>query len=385
MFEKRKKVTVNAGSIIEKMLTAKILKEVDTKIYVFRYPYIFYYFTGRYIAYNLNSPDVKTQLEYMSDRLYNESFGNIIIFTCHFANNVDIIEEILMRAYMSLDKYEPFDFNKHREFFQRAQEKIEQTLLPKEIGSDSDVDANRQYELAHRDENGIRDGSIREPVEITDEMVSEESTPASVSSAMRIMDVLGQVLRNYPGDIDGELKLQIIDEIHKLGMRIMEVFFSATGILEDDLIFSVSEQAKKKVNPNIPAEVIQKTREFLSVMMARATRGMIHKIAACFQNEALLPAIHEIFSDKNSLSQDLVLQDLNFNLLKRPDVESVLALKNKLERNNEHFARTILRSIVAQYLRYNHCNRETRQKLCAGFQFSDDRVFLEKQKNLELL
>lgn len=44
IFETRKKVAVNTGSIIEKMLTAKILKEVDTKRYIFRYPYIFYYF-----------------------------------------------------------------------------------------------------------------------------------------------------------------------------------------------------------------------------------------------------------------------------------------------------------------------------------------------------
>lgn len=120
-------------------------------------------------------------------------------------------------------------------------------------------------------------------------------------------------------------------------------------------------------------------------MMAGATRGMIHKIAACFQNEALLPAIHETFSAADSLSQGLILQDLNFNLLKRPDVESVLAFKDELERNNEYFARTILQSIVAQYLRYNHCKRETRQRLCAGFQFSDDRVFVERQKALDLL
>lgn len=384
-FETRKKVAVNAGAIIEKMLAAKILKETSPKTYIYRYPYIFYYFTGRYIAYNLDESDVKAQLEYMSDRLYNESFGNIIIFTCHFANSVDIIENILLRAYISFDEYEPFDFNKHRNFFQRAQEKIDQALLPKEIGSDSDVDVNRQYELTQRDEKGIQDGTVREPMELTDEMALKESTLASVSSAMRIMDVLGQVLRNYPGDIDGELKLQIIDEIHKLGMRTMEVLFSTMGILEEDLILYISEQAKKKVNPNIRAEVVQKTREFLSVMMAGATRGMIHKIATCFQNEALLPAIHETFSVKNSLSQELILQDLNFNLLKRPDVESVLIFKKGLERNNEHFPRTILQSIVAQYLRHNHCSRETRQRLCAGFQFADDRVFVERQKSRELL
>lgn len=384
-YETRKKVSVNAGAIIKKMLAAKILKEVDVKTYIYRYPYVFYYFSGRYIAYNLDESDVKAQLEYMSGRLYNESFGNIIIFTCHFANSVDIIENILLRALVAFDKYEPFDFSKHRDYFQRAQEKIDQALLPKKIGSDSDVDVNRQRELTQRDEKGIQDGTVREATELTDEMALEESTLAGVSSAMRIMDVLGQVLRNYPGDIDGELKLQIIDEIHKLGMRTMEVLFTTLGIYEEDLIHYVSEQAKRKVNPNIPAEVIQKTRDFLSVLMASTTRGMIHKIATCFQNEALLPAIRETFASKESLSQELILQDLYCNLLKRPDVESVLMLKNRLEKNNEHFPQTILQSIVAQYLRHNHCSHETRQKLCAGFHFANDRILVEQHKNRELL
>ena len=151
------------------------------------------------------------------------------------------------------------------------------------------------------------------------------------------------------------------------------------------MILYISKHAKKKVSSNIRAEVIKKTRELLSVMMADAIRIMIHRIAVCFQNEALLPAIDETFSTKNSLSQRLVLQDLSFNLLKRPDVESALAFKNGLERKNEYFARTILQSIVAQYLRYNHCIRETRQRLCSGFGFSDNRVLVERQKNRGIL
>ncbi|HYE11409.1 MAG TPA: metallophosphoesterase, partial [Patescibacteria group bacterium] len=86
-FSSQKKVSVNPETLVNNMLTSRLIKEVGPNTFKFRYPYAFYYFSGRHIAYNLNNPEVKEQIDYMSQRLYNEKYGNIIIFICHFANN----------------------------------------------------------------------------------------------------------------------------------------------------------------------------------------------------------------------------------------------------------------------------------------------------------
>jgi len=105
-FKIKRKVYPDENEILNKMLSAKILIELGPNTYKFRYPYIFYYFSGRYLAYNLSAKEVKIQIDYMINRLYNDKYGNIIIFVCHFANNIEIIEDILLLAYLSLDKYE---------------------------------------------------------------------------------------------------------------------------------------------------------------------------------------------------------------------------------------------------------------------------------------
>ena len=57
---------------------------------------------------------------------------------------------------------------------------------------------------------------------IDDSISTEDKMFAEFSSAQKTMEVLGQIISNYPGDIDGKSKLEIIDEIHMLGMRLIE-------------------------------------------------------------------------------------------------------------------------------------------------------------------
>ena len=314
--KKKKIVNANEVEIIKRMLSAKLIEEVEIDTFKFRYPYIFYYFAGRYIAYNLNNNDVKKQIEYMNNRLYNETYGNIIIFVCHFANNIDIIEDILLHSYSLLDKYEEFDFNKHNEIFERSQIIIEDLLVPKDVGNDSDVEKNQNKVLEQRDEAGIQDGSIKKVNDMTDEEADKAKTLTSITTAMKIMDVLGQIIRNYPGDIDGDLKKLIIEEIHKLGMRIIETILITIGDIEKEFIEFIIELVKEK-NKNLNREqLIFEIKGLLSSILAGMARGMIKKIAFSLNNESLLPAVHETFIESKSISHKLVVQELLFNHIK---------------------------------------------------------------------
>ena len=114
--ENRHLIPVSSSAFIQRMVAARIIS-VDSSsgdTYRFMYPYIFYYFCGRYIAYHISESVVQEVVEYMSARLYNEVFGNIIIFVCHFANNSDIIDDVLINAYDTLEEYDAFDFTKKK-------------------------------------------------------------------------------------------------------------------------------------------------------------------------------------------------------------------------------------------------------------------------------
>ena len=379
-----KKITINCDSLISRMLESRLIVEIENDSYRFTYPYIFYYFAGRYIAYHLNSSDVIEMREYMCRHLYNEVYGSILIFVCHFSNNQDLIEEIVLNAMMLLDVYEPFDFSQHSEFFNRARARIEEFLIPKRIGTDRDVEKNKMTKLEQQDEQGILDGYVQEPAEVTDEVAEQEKQIASVASAMHTMDVLGQILKNYPGDIDGELKLVIIEQIHQVGMKIMQLLFSTLVTYEDGLIRFLAERARGKKASLLQPEVEQRTMEMLICLFAGAALSMISKIAFCLNNESLLPAIDEAFSKHPCSSQQLADCDLRVNKLKKFSVEDVIGWNGRLHRDKDWLTSTILRSIVAYYLRYNHCSTETRKKLCSEFKFQYDDSFVAREWQKQL-
>ena len=213
---------ISYDDLLKKMIEVKILyRDRDISngmVYRFKYPYIYYYFTGRYIAYHLNESNVKQKIKYMSAKLYNETYGNIIIFVCHFANSIDVIDDILENAYKTLEDYQAFDFQKSNPIFDQIKEVIE-LLVPKVIVDNSSVSKNKEQALIRMDNAGINDGHVDKGEEIIDDEISDkEKDLAAVSSALKTIEVLGQILQNYPMEIKRDKKIEIIDEIHKLGM-----------------------------------------------------------------------------------------------------------------------------------------------------------------------
>lgn len=69
---------ISTKELLEKMTTANIICKDNSQgeVYKFKYPYIFYYFAGKYIAFHAGETDVKGILAHMSEKLYIETYGN---------------------------------------------------------------------------------------------------------------------------------------------------------------------------------------------------------------------------------------------------------------------------------------------------------------------
>lgn len=386
IFSKSKKVSVNYENILKIMQSAKIICKAAPNTYKFRYPYLFYYFAGRYIAYHLKEVDVKKQIEYMCSKLYNESYGNIIIFVCHFANNIEIIDDIMLTSLTSLDKYDLFDFDKHTEIFDKAKVIIEELLVSSDVARDTNIEKNQEERLREKDELGIQDGSVNDIEEISEKEFQDEKEKdlASISAAIRTIDVLSQIIRNYPGDIDGDLKVQIIREIHSLGMRTAEAMLSVIELYKHDLIAHIVEKVKDKENEAQKEEIISKTQEIFSSLIAGMVCGMISKVAASLNNENLLIAIEDAFNGQPSISQKLIMQELKFNVLRKPNFNEAISLYTDINDNNLDFASTVLRLIVAYYLRYNRCEFTMRNRICSKLGLSSRKFLIENSTNQNL-
>jgi hypothetical protein len=368
----------------ESMIEANIIQPSYSEgtVYRFKYPYIFYYFAGRYIAYNLKDPNVTGMVEKMSSALYNETYGNIIIFVCHFAGSNEIIDTILLNAYGTFESYEAFDFQKSNPIFDEIKEAVD-ALIPKVVVSNSNVEVNKQKELLRMDEIGINDGTATDGESVIDTEVSEkEKEMASVTSALKTIEVLGQILQNYPVAIKGEEKLEIITEMHKLGMRSIQAIINTMGYVEKDLIEYIMERATKDKKNFHRDDVAKATRKFINMLVSGMARGMVHQVAISLNSEHLLPAAQKTFEADESISSKLILADLKMNCINKFSYDEIHSLKGIFESSNEMFASRILDSIIGHYLNYNKCDHSLRTRLCSLCGFSEQQAILAQQKNL---
>ena len=376
---------LSPNAFSERMIAARIIyKDASCgDSFRFMYPYIFYYFCGRYIAHHDNEPIVKQEIEYMSSRLYNETYGNIIIFVCHFASKSDVIDDVLLNAYDTLADYEAFDFAKQNPIFDEIREAVE-TLIPKSVAStNEDVSANKENRLTRMDEAGVNDGKvINNEVVIDDEISEKEKDIAAVVAALKTIEVLGEILQNYPTGIDGKRKIEMIDEIHKLGMRSVQAIVNTMGFLEKDLVEYLFERASRE-NKNISRDqIVYSTRLFVNLLVSGMARGMIHQVAVSLNSEHLLPAVKKTFESDESISSKLVLLDVKLNCLNKCNYLEIQNLKKSLDSNNERFASRIVDSIVGYYLNYNRCDRKLREKLCSLCGLSMQQALIATQRNL---
>lgn len=375
---------LSATDFLAKMIEANIIRLSygEGSVYRFKYPYIFYYFAGRYIAYNLKDPDVISIVEKMSSTLYNETYGNIIIFVCHFAGSNEIIDTVLLNAYATFENYEAFDFQKSNPIFDEIKEAVN-ALIPKTVASDSNVEANKEKELLRLDEIGINDGTATEGESVIDAEISEkEKEMASVTSALKTIEVLGQILQNYPVAIIGKEKLEIITEMHKLGMRSIQAIINTMGYVEKDLIEYVMERALKDKKKFRREDVEKATRRFINMLVSGMARGMVHQVAISLNSEHLLPAAQKTFTEDDSISSKLILADLKMNCLNKFSYDEIQSLKKTFESSNEMFASRILDSIIGHYLNYNKCDHGLRTKFCNLCGFSEQETILAQHKNL---
>ncbi len=371
-------------NLLKRMINAKIIYQdlSEGECYRFKYPYIFYYFAGMYIAEHLTDDEVKEKVQYMSSRLYNETYGNTMIFVCHFANSQEVIDTILLSAYSTLEGYSEFEFTKTNPVFDEIEDSL-QMLVPKSISDNSEVSQNQDESLKRKDEAGITDGRVKKEEDyIDDEIMEKERDMAEVSSAFKTMEVLGQILKNYPTKVDGQDKLAIIDEIHRLGMRSVEILVKTLIEYKADLVEYIYYKALQEGRPVQKEKLIRSIRRFINALVSGTTRGMIHQVAKSIDNEHLLQAATQSLSQNKAISAKLVLLDLKLNCLKKCDYNEIRDLRKVFTESNESFATCILDSIVGEYLNYNKCDVRLRAKLCSLCDFSTQSALLESHKNL---
>ena len=365
-YAKKKIVSIDVVKVVTELTEANILQTQTGNEYLFMYPYLFYYFVAQYIAKHIEEERIKKQISDMSENLHIEAYGNIMVFVCHFSQSKTIIDNILIKAYCTFDDKTPLDLANPGIFLSDSYKNIENTLATKGVGTEEDVTMLRQEDLKEKDiqeESNVISSTADNWK--SDEMGDEV---AEIISALKTIDVLGQILKNYPGDIDGDVKNDIILVIDKLSMRVLQAIIDIFNGADEQYIEDCAKRISREEPSLSTATLVQKVQSFFSFLTLSFSNSLISRVAYAIQSKHLIEATSRLIASKEgSLSLEIAIWKIKLLCQENPDYDGLIRFNKELKRLKYDIAAYNLRSVVIRHLRHRHIGYKDRDKLCAEF------------------
>lgn len=379
---KEYKITPPYNTLLNDLIKASILEEYNGH-YNFKYSYIYYYFIARYIRDNMSNQKIKNKVTYMSKKVHVEEFANIIVFLSYLSKDPFIIKVMLRNAKEILKDQKACDLEKDVEFLNKIYTKLPEIVFldeatkgrkfVKELEKDEDIE---KIEIGEND-NFYEELFDKEE----EEEIIEGDTVFEMNVAFKTIQILGQILKNFPGSLRGKPKMDIASECFLLGMRTLNEFFRN---IEKDLDNIVSSFLKTlKDDNNIEDnELRDEIKKAIFCIIEMFSFIFIKRISSSVGNEELNEIYKDILDKFDTVANRLINMSIKLDLYTYFPEREVFDLFTKLKDNL--LASRILVHMVCNYFYKFPPDYKLKQKVCSKLNIPIEKLRLLEYKSKKL-
>lgn len=245
-FAKRYLLNLKFDQLHRQLRDADILEEWNDQVR-FKYRYVLLFFGARYLARHFGKEsEVTRQVRAVARNIAIAKYADLMLFIVHHSNDPAVLNIVLDEAGKVFQAFEPLRLD------QADVEPINGLVMeiPKLALSDESAELRRERNLRQRDANlKKRRALINSDVsDLSLSSLQESSTDESLdyvqrmSHGLRLMGILGQVLRNYYGSLRAERKEQIASASYAMLGRILRSYFDLICRDRDNLGEYVAQQ-----------------------------------------------------------------------------------------------------------------------------------------------
>lgn len=344
---------------VDKMLSELEQTDILTVIggnYAFKYKYIYCYFIARYFRDSVStSSDARAEIRRISSRLHVEDNANVLVFYLYLTRDVDVIEHVLKMARQVYADYDPCDFEKDVRFVNNLYVDNEPLILPA-----GDPAEHRENERARRDElieedeynEDIRDLAYRDDL---DDVLK-------VNFSLKTLHVMGQVLRNFPGSLQSNVKANLATESYLLGLRTLNAILRIAESNLNDLRIYVAKFIQEHRSINTTSELKKSTDEAVIWMTLTCAFGMTKRISSAVGLYELSGTFDDVLVRLGKTLPVRII-DTSVKLDHFPNVpfNEISSIADDTKQN--HFTRRVLRDLVVNHMYLFNIDYRFRQKL----------------------
>ncbi len=266
--------TVDFEDRLELLLKARVLQGVGAS-FSFRYPYIYYYLKGAFLASILLDEEARKYVKHCCDHLYVRDYANTVLFLAHHTNDPWLLESIASSLARS------FEGTPELTFGEDAKEVVRLISgAPQLVYSGTSPVEQRSKLRAESDKRESGDGLLEKEV-------SKDKIGLATQLAMlfKNVEILGQILKNQYSSIKRTQKQQLIAALFKGPLRALGKFYAYYENNPDTFVQQLVSVMEKQSDPEAAKAA---ARRFVANIFLGVTFGIVHKSSRSANADELL-------------------------------------------------------------------------------------------------
>lgn len=352
------KLTIELSNLLHILIGASILKREDDGV-SFKYSYMYYYFVARFFRDHINEDVIKDYIRGLSERLHQTEAANIIIFLCYLSKDPFILNTLLSSSKRLFTTYAEFDVISDTAFVANLLSKVPKLLLNAE-----NPDENHNMELKKKDE-----------VEQTQKDDHDEETGLDsksdfdleeffqVNVAFKSIQILGQLLKNFPGSWQGDQKFELVQQCYALGLRGIKFVFKIFEDGQEDIVQRIAEILKNEYPKWEDQQVYDGIHEVIFSLLEGYTYIFIKHIADSVGHNDFAMTYNDVLERyPDNLSYQFIDLSIHLDFYTEFPTTQVFELARTVYKNN--FANFLLRHSVWYYFYIYKTKHALRQSVC---------------------
>jgi predicted MPP superfamily phosphohydrolase len=366
--------------VLHRQLTESDVIEVWDDQIRFKYRYALLFFGARYLAKHFGKDaEVTSQVRAIGTRVKISKYADLMLFIVHHSHDPAVLDMILEETNKSfadanalrLDETDAATINDLAIEVPRLALSDE----PNEIRRERrlNVQDEREYVAAAREESDLSLSTLQE-----DSVVEALDYIDQTTSALRIIAILGQVLRNYYGSLRAERKEQIANASYQLLSRVLGSHLSILRNDQESLVEWLANELEKR-GASSPEKGKSLANRYVFGLLSLLVFTHIKRASECLGSDKLLPTHEKVSGAVDSpLSRLLrVAISLDYPVVGSSGGPRLVPIQ-LLEGLHAEFKRNpcadfVLRRLVLDYLYMFEVSYKDKQRICDSLGISTRR------------
>jgi hypothetical protein len=332
------------------LMQANILATVEGQL-EFKYPYLYYYFLGQYLADRIHEKEIEQVIVQLCDDLHLRDNANVLLFTSHHTKSPVIYERIAA----ALDKCfadEPvFDFERDVELLNNLVDSAPSLIY--------EEDSARRSRASVREQQDRSEDVAADSGEAADDMAE---IPSAITRLFRGMEILGQFLKNHYGTTKNPIKDELIDKLLKSALRGLH---GATLMIREDAVSLAAhiERILAEGRPDLPSDVVKaNAKRIVFDIIGMITFAFVQKAGSTVGSTYLKDNLTSVVRKSDSLGYNLIEMSYQLDLPEAIPFARLKVLNKSVEKNV--FSQALLSSMALKHLHLFKVSYKDKQRLC---------------------